>query len=170
MYVVTALTYRSNLLTYLPPIVDEENPRAYINFHAMASNLFERRVVFTDPTWALWEHREAFEEPLAASPVTRHAHILAAAQYILWCGQLVWKEVLCPTKVPKDLRMWEPGKLYYGKPRLDLQRWLFWKEGYKKVASVRMEDDEKDFSKECRDVAARVAALMDAFESSNAFL
>jgi hypothetical protein len=66
--------------------------------------------------------------------------------------------------------MWSPGPLYHGKAHLTLDRWHFWRDGYKAVASSGKEEDEKKwYSQECKDVAAKAAAMMDALEKNMTF-
>lgn len=42
---------------------DPEDPSAYVDFHAFAANLHERRIHSTRPTWAIWVQCEAHEDP-----------------------------------------------------------------------------------------------------------
>jgi len=151
---------------------DPEKPRNYVNFHAFASNLFERRVIHTSPTWAIWAQRDAFEgrEPYRERPgVPDDIYILAAAQWILWYGQSIFKQVLFPGEVSSDhLRKWNPGPLYDGKAHFTLHRWHFWRVGYNAVASSEKEK-KKGYSQECKNVAAKAAAMMDALEKNMTF-
>lgn len=64
--------------------------------------------------------------------------------------------------------MWAPGPLYGGKAHLTLNRWHFWRDGYRAVASCGKEK-EKGYSQECKSVAAKAAALMDALEENMTF-
>ena len=150
---------------------DPEKPRNYINFHAFAANLFERRIVHTSPLWAIWAQRDAHE---GRGPYTEEdgvpseIYVLAAAQWILWFGQSFFKQVLFPGDLsPDDLRMWSPGPLYNGKAHLTLDEWHFWRDGYNAIASSGKED--KGYTPECKNVAAKVAAIMDALEQNMTF-
>lgn len=93
---------------------DPDEPYNYVNFHAFAANLEERRIHPTDPTWAIWAQREALEgwerhEPEQAIP--DDVYILAAAQWILWYGQTFFKQVLFPGEITPDvLSMWKPAR------------------------------------------------------------
>lgn len=61
--------------------------------------------------------------------------MMAAAQWILWYGQILFNQVLFPGDVSsEDLQHWTSGPLYYGKNGLDLQRWHFWRDGFNAVA------------------------------------
>jgi Protein of unknown function (DUF3632) len=161
--------------TEVHTVPDPENPLDYVNFHAFAANLFERPIFPTDsPTWAIWAHRDAHEgrAPHEDEEGTLGGiYVLAAAQWILWYGQRFFKHLLFPGEVsPDDLRMWSPGPLYHGKAHLTLDRWHFWRDGYKAVASSGKEgDEEKGYSQECKDVAAKAAAMMDALEKNMTF-
>lgn len=140
-----------------------------MNFHAFAANIFERRITSTDPTWAIWAQRDAHEGRKRSSSVHNEIYVLAAAQWIVWYGQTFFKQVILPKEVSDDdLQMWTPGPLYDGKAHLTLNRWHFWRDGYLAVAcSGKFE--EKGYSQECRSVAAKAAALMDALEKSMTF-
>ena len=101
--------------------------------------------------------------------VPREIWVLAVAQWILWYGQSLFKQVLFQGEVSlNDLRAWRPGPLYKGKANLSLDRWHFWRDGYSAMASSRKEE-EKGYSEECRDVAAKAAGMMDALERNMTF-
>jgi len=96
-------------------------------------------------------------------------YVLAGAQWIFWYGQTFFKQVIFPGEVSdRDLGMWSPGPLYDGKTYLTMDRWHFWKDGYRAVASGGKEE-EKGYSQECRSVAAKAAGLMDALEKNMTF-
>lgn len=88
--------------------------------------------------------------------------ILAAAQFILWSGQYLLKQVMHFTDEELcTLNACKPGPLYYGdrsKP-LTLGRWRFWKDGFQ--AST----EDSNLSEECRSVASKVVNLMNSLES-----
>lgn len=147
--------------------IDPDAPSAHVNFHAFAANLHERRLLSTDPLWAIWMLRDAHERPLKGSQNIWDARILEAAQWILWYGQSLFKQVLSHEE-PSDLRDWSPGPLYDGKATLNLDRWHFWRDGFTAVACGE-KVDEKRFGQECRSVAAKAAALMDFFEKNMMF-
>ncbi|KAI9818968.1 MAG: hypothetical protein M1832_004136 [Thelocarpon impressellum] len=72
---------------------DPDNPGAYVNFHAFAANLADRGIFTTYPTWAIWAQREAHEDRREQG-VIGDAYVLAAAQWILWYRQSLFKQVL----------------------------------------------------------------------------
>lgn len=148
---------------------DPEKPHNYVNFHAFAANLFERRIVSTNPTWAIWAQREAHEgrTPYAGNDrIPSDIYILAAAQWILLYGPSFFKHILFQGEVSSEnLRHWTPGPLYKGKAHLTLHRWHFWRDAYNTVASSETEKG-KGYSQECKDVAAKAAAMMDALENN----
>lgn len=87
--------------------------------------------------------------------------VLAAAQHILWNGQSLFKQVMYPGDVPSDgVQTWKSGPLYKGKSILSLDRWQFWKKGFKASA------EDSSLGGECRNVARKVANLMDSLEQS----
>ena len=140
-----------------------------MNFHAFVANLFERRILRTSALWAIWAHRDAHEGHLAytkESGVPHEIYVLAAAQWILWYGHSLFKQVIFSGEVSHDLQAQFPGPDYDGKAHLTLHRWHFWRNGYLKVSSS---GNNGKYSQECRDVAGKVAALMDAFEKNMTF-
>ena len=148
---------------------DPDDPSKYVNFHAFVANLDERRVFSTDPTWAIWALRDAHEEPHKEQGSIRDAFVLGAAQYILWYGQSLFKQLLFPGDASADdLRCWSPGPLYDGKKCLSLHRWHFWRDSFKAVASQEKEE-KNQFSQECKMVAAKAAAMMDSLEKNMTF-
>ena len=148
---------------------DAENPSKYINFHAFAANLHERRIFPTNPTWAIWAQREAHETRREGQGSFHDVYVSAAAQWILLYGQSFFKQVLFPGDVSSDdLRLWNPGPLYDGKAYLSLQRWHFWRDGFNAVASDEKEE-EKGFGQECKMVAAKAAEMMDSLEKNMTF-
>jgi hypothetical protein len=113
--------------------------------------------------------RDAFEEP--AEPThwetsfkgMRDQQIIAAAQYILWDGQELFKNVLCPDSI-EDTESRRPGLLYFGDSSLSLKRWRFWKDGFRKAAG-----EDSGMSDECRKVSTKAATLMETLEASMLF-
>ncbi|KAI9847730.1 MAG: hypothetical protein M1837_001978 [Sclerophora amabilis] len=148
---------------------EPENANAYANFHAFAANIHERRIFRTNPTWAIWAQREAHETAGKEQGRYRDGYVLAAAQWILWYGQSLFKQVLFPGEISsRDLQRWKPGPLYCGKAYLSLQRWHFWRDGFKSVASGEKEKVEW-VSQECTNVAAKAAEMMDSMERNMTF-
>jgi len=153
----------SRLFTIGP---DPDDPSIYVNFHAFAANLFEHRIFRTDPTWAIWAQREAHENIPAEEFSIHAAYVLAAAQWILWSGQSLFKQVIVTGDVsPRELQFWTPGPLYGVDSQLSLRRWRFWKDGFSNVA-FSGEKEEKALVQECNKVAAKASQLMDSLERS----
>lgn len=113
-------------------------------------------------------HRSAHEEQQEGTEEIRSAYILGAAQWILWYGQSLFKQVLYPGDPPEDLRPWNPGPLYDGKASLSLHRWHFWRDSYKAIASGERQGEES-FSQECKDIAAKAVSMVDSFERNMSF-
>lgn len=153
---------------------DPENPGHYVNFHAFAANVEERRIQGTDPTWAIWALREAHEEICKEEgkfrQLVRDELILAAAQWILWYGQSLFKQILFQGDVdPDDLvKSWCPGELYRGEGGLSRGRWRFWRDGFGAVAAWGGGEKE-GYGEECVRVAARAAEIMEALEENMTF-
>ena len=119
---------------------------------------------------AVWAQRDAHEGRRShehPEGVADGIYVLAAAQWIIWYGQSLFKQLLYPGEVSSDdLRNSSPGPKYSGKPNLTLHRWHYWKGEYNAVASSGARVG-KEYSQECRDVSARVVAIMDALEKSD---
>ena len=121
---------------------DPEDPQRFVNFHAFVANIDERRIFSTDPLWAIWTQREAHEDrrrsefPGQDQDCVRDAYVMAAAQWILWYGQTLFKQLLSPRKTSdKNYQYWEPGPTHNGKALLSLHQWHFWRDGFRAVAS-----------------------------------
>ena len=149
---------------------DPDCPNNYVNFHAFAANLFERRILPTKPTWAIWAQREAHEDENEPASTMRDYYVLAAAQWILWYGQSFFKQVLFQDdESTKDSQMWTPGRLYSGTRSLSLHRWQFWKESFRTVALAGKDEEKGGYGQECRTVAAKAADIMDSLEENMTF-
>ena len=128
----------------------------YVNFHAFAANLFEYRIFPNGCTWAIWALRDAHEGRQKETGSMRDMYVLAAAQWILWYGQSLFKHIIYPGEIDKDtLRAWKPGPLYNGTKFLSLHRWQFWKDSFKNVASGGWVEEKGRHSQECRSVSTK---------------
>lgn len=92
---------------------------------------------------------------------------MAAAQWILWHGQTLFKLIIydhLEEGPAEDSNWWLGEELEDSKmtPR-SIERWRFWKAGFEAAAS------EPDASDECKKVASKAAVLMGAFEQSMLF-
>ena len=140
--------------------------RAIINFHAFHANFEEQGVGGSLPTWAIWLMRDAFETTQQGDKL--NTLVLAAAQYILWSGQTMFRYVLYSQNIEKeDLRSWGPGPSYQGTAAIDLPRWQFWKQGFRDIASREVREGE--LGNECNDVSRRAAEIMDVLERNISF-
>ncbi|KAI9860061.1 MAG: hypothetical protein M1813_006409 [Trichoglossum hirsutum] len=142
---------------------EPENPGAWVNYNAFIANLYEYRVWRTEPTYAIWILRDGLETKYEKGNI-RDFHVLAAAQWILWNGQSLFKQVLFLGDILSgDTRSWSPGPLYDGEPLLSLHRWHFWRDRFRAIAG------EDEVSDECKNVAGKVTDMMDAFEKNLTF-
>lgn len=125
------------------------------------------------PTFAVWEMRDAFEtERVGKSKGQRQRqlhdyHVMAAAQWMLWDGQEIYKYMANPLPVSDvDEKTWWLGNCCTPSSMLvvSLARWQFWKEGFKAAGA-----EGGGRSLECKDLAGRAAALMDFIEKSMSF-
>ncbi|KAK2760866.1 hypothetical protein FQN54_002106 [Arachnomyces sp. PD_36] len=142
-----------------------ESSTEFINLHAFIANLHESHIFRSDPTYAIWAMHDAFE--IKNEPgLTRDTCILIAAQWILWNGQSLFTHLKFPGDVsPYQRKLWAPGDLYDGEPLLDLDRWRFWRDGFKNVA----EETGTECSDECKSLARKAVYMMDAYGNSMMF-
>lgn len=154
----------ANQLTQRPgPEAEPEDPNVWVNYNAFIANLYSHHVFDTDPTYAIWTLRDALETENENSSI-REAWILAAAQWIIWDGQSLFKHILSPGKIsPEDLQSWRSGPLYEGKQVMSLERWRFWKERFGFIAG------EEKVGDECKTVAAKATNMMGSIEENMMF-
>lgn len=156
---------------YPPGPVAQETPREWVNYHAFVAQLEAAGVLGVRmPTYAVWEMRDAFEKDLGADSQDRELHqyrVMAAAQWILWDGQEIFKYMANPLSDDDlDVDAWrlEDTDTVPSVPAFSVARWRLWKEGFMAAGA-----EGGDGSQECRDLAGRAAALMDAIEKSMSF-
>lgn len=150
----------------------EETPLEWVNYHAFLAQLEAAGVWAAGmPTFAVWEMRDAFETERGGKDEGQgkihQYHVMAAAQWILWDGQEIFKYMVNPLPISDvDARLWRLGDgcTLSSVPVVSLARWQFWKEGFKAAGAGGGEG-----SHECKDLAGRAAALMDAIEQSMTF-
>ncbi|EPS34320.1 hypothetical protein PDE_09284 [Penicillium oxalicum 114-2] len=144
----------------------------YVNYNSFLAHLYDHRIFPTDPTYALWAMRAAFEDDRKhESRSLRSSWVLGAAQWILWNGQSLFKLVVEPalfdvtleTWPASNREAWEAGSLYVGTGGFSLERWRFWKTGFGQAA------DDDGLSEECRDISQRAMTLMEMFEKNMMF-
>ncbi|KAF7594723.1 hypothetical protein BBP40_008430 [Aspergillus hancockii] len=144
-----------------------EFPQEWANLMAFYAHISAIHILPHDSTYAIWTMRDAFEErqvpwgpPFKGE---RNQRILAAAQFILWDGTELFKDVISPD-LEDERPSWAPGLLCFSEHRLSIRRWHFWKDGFKKAA-----EESSGLSEECRIVAGKAARLMGAIEESLTF-
>ncbi|KAL3476732.1 hypothetical protein BJX99DRAFT_258066 [Aspergillus californicus] len=143
-------------------------PNEWPNLSAFYAHLEACHIHPYRPSSAIQTLRSAFEERMEDEEDyfqgMKDQSILAAAQYILWSGNELFKAVSYAGDVEEsDQGAWHPGPLYDGDWTLNLQRWRFWKGGFE--AAVQ----DESLGEEARDVADRAAKLMGVFESTLVF-
>lgn len=148
---------------------DPDNPKAWPNFNAFIANIEECHIWPTSPHWAIYAMRDAFEidskEEEDWFEGIQNQKVLAAAQYILWNGQSLLKQIkYLSDEGLSGLEACKPGPLYCEKTIFCLDRWHFWRKGFQASA-----ENTSLFNDECRDVAGRVVGLMDSLEHSMLF-
>lgn len=144
----------------------EETPGEYVNYHAFVANLDQCHRFRSNPSYAIWAMRDAFEENQEGKPGSiRDAYVLGAAQWILWNGQNLFTQIrYSGDMLPKDSQKWIPGRLDHAEPLLTLERWHFWRDRFRAVAG-----EKHEASDECKAVAVKAVDMMDAFENNMSF-
>lgn len=124
----------------------------------------------------LMRMQDAFENDLRdKSPEFPNAYVMAAAQWILIYGEVLFELLHSPpTEVEK--RMCPPRHksgilarlLSKGQKRLlTLQRWHNWRDGFWAVAAGERDNKDVTYVKECKDLAASAAERMQELESQD---
>ena len=131
------------------------------------ANLFATGIWGLTQGQSLAAMRDAFETEKPQAAWERDCNTMAAAQWILWHGQNLFKLIIYDNLEEKadDRGNWWFGKELAGssmKPR-SVERWGFWKTGFEAVES------DPDASDECKKLASRVAELMASIEQSLLF-
>ncbi|KAJ5176593.1 uncharacterized protein N7482_002470 [Penicillium canariense] len=149
---------------------DGGKPERYVNYNSFLAHLYEHRIFPTDPTYAVWAMRAAFEDERSdEEKAVRSAWILGAAQWILWNGQSIFNLILEPAlydvtyETWPDRAAWDAGCLYNGTAGLSLERWQFWKRRFGEVSQ------DSEVTDECKEVSTRAMAIMDLFEKNMVF-
>lgn len=111
--------------------------------------------------------RGAFETETPEEVWKRDCNVMAAAQWILWHGQTLFKLVIFGDSegVLNYREHWWFGKAFAGpsmEPR-SIERWRYWKAGFEAVEKAA------DASDECRNVANKAARMMASLEEGMSF-
>lgn len=111
--------------------------------------------------------REAFESEAPEETWERDCNIMAAAQWILWHGQTLFKQVIFYQLqgASIDEKHWRFGETFAGPPMeaRSVERWRFWKAGFEAVEKA------SDASDECKNIAKRAACMMASLEGGMLF-
>lgn len=139
----------------------------WVNLNAFMANLFSTGIWGSSPGKALEMLREAFESETPEQVWERDCNIMAAAQWILWHGQTLFKLVMFDHHEgdTKDEGYWWFGKAFAGpaiEPR-SIERWRFWKSGFEAV------EKESNAGDECKKNAKKAACVMAALEEGMSF-
>ena len=115
-------------------------------------------------------HEDRCKERGEHTQLYRNELMLAAAQWILWCGQSLFKQILFPGEVDPDQlkNSLRAGTSYWGKGGMSVERWRFWKDGFKAVA-IGAGDQKGGYGEESKEVAARAASIMETLEKAMPF-
>ena len=144
---------------------DDEIPMEFVNLNAFAANLWERRILSDEISWAIDPLREAHENGKEKRIISHELSIMTAAQWIFWSGQSVFKHIQYAVS-DSWVEGCYTGPLFGGEAELSLRRWHFWRDGFRAAAAAA---DGSQFGEECRNMAARSAELMDSLEKTMTF-
>ncbi len=106
-----------------------DRPDVWINLNAFMANLFATGIWGSSPGKAPEMLREAFESKKPKELWEYDCNVMAAAQWILWYGQTLFK-LITYDYLEEDIREkgnWRLGKTYTGPPiePRSIERWRF---------------------------------------------
>jgi hypothetical protein len=130
---------------------DDEPPIYYVNYQAFIANVEDIGLYLPGPRSAVLAMRSAFEDiDEKEGSEIREAWIMGAAQWILWNGQGLFKQLLWPGNNETGMQF-------------DMKIWRAWKDGFKDTAA------SDGFGEECKTVAKRSFEIMDVLEKQMSF-
>jgi len=132
----------------LSPDDDDAMAERYVNYQAFAAHLSGAGVYLPWPgsvRYAMYDFDESVT--YGESPAVRGAGVLGAAQWIIWAGQCLFKQVVLP--VNDD--------------QITIKEWRAWKAKFSAVVS------SEKYGEECISVANRAVEIMDALEKGMTF-
>jgi hypothetical protein len=137
----------------------------WVNLNAFMANLFATGIWGTSQGKALEILREAFESKKPKETWERDCNTMAAAQWIFWQGQPLFKLVIYDYPEEDGVKQWRIGKAYAGPPMnpRSIERWRFWKSGFEAT------EKEPDADEECKNLAKRAPRLMASLEEAMFF-
>ncbi|KAK2746226.1 hypothetical protein FQN57_003348 [Myotisia sp. PD_48] len=139
---------------WISPTYNDKMPAPEASQRWINQNAFAARLLNLDSlTWshfAVWSLRSALEDRPSKKAETRDCDIIAAAQWIFYCGPYLYneaqgdaaRELLEKEKEedPKEKALrgepLAPGSLYKragGKPRFSVERWDFWQQRFVEI-------------------------------------
>ncbi|PGH14740.1 hypothetical protein AJ79_02906 [Helicocarpus griseus UAMH5409] len=101
--------------------LDEENPLEYVSYHAFVGNLLAHHAFRSSSVYAVWQMRCAFDSDCQGK--FRDTHVIAAAQYIPWHGQGLFRNVRFADDLDDD-----------SKPLITLRDWRLWSARFREFA------------------------------------
>lgn len=147
---------------YSGPDREDMSPAQWVNYQAFQANLGPPLSCLN---FSIWNLRDTFEEDHEKEDIAlQEARIIGTAQWILWRGQDLFKEVLVPDERWGLPTHNESAKEKRHRLRLEdgnaltSKRWQNAEAGFEKAAS------SQQFSHECRVVAERAAETMDTIK------
>jgi hypothetical protein len=138
----------------------------WVNLNAFMANLFATGVMGNSPGKSIETLRVAFEWKKPEETWERDCNTMAAAQWIIWHGQTLFKLVIYDSPKENGERdPWWFGEAFAGPPMQprSIERWRFWKSEFEAV------EKESDASEECKTLAKRAARFMASLEETMFF-
>ncbi|KAH8898656.1 hypothetical protein GQ53DRAFT_836754 [Thozetella sp. PMI_491] len=146
---------------------DIDKPTVWINLNAFMANLFATGIWGDSLGKAVEMLREAFESQIPEEVWERDCNTMAAAQWILWHGQSIFKLVIYDYFEidASEKWRWRLGNAFPGPPiePRSIGRWRFWKAGFEAV------ENASNASEECKTTAKRAARMMASLEEGMLF-
>lgn len=132
------------------------------------ANLYETGIWGAQPGYAIMLMRDAFEEEKSKEAWEQDCNVMAAAQWVIWYGQSLFKQILYDhdeEDAANKSGSWRLGKHFAGPPMepQSIARWHFWKNCFEAIAA------DPGSSVECRKLASKSAGLMGTIEKSMVF-
>lgn len=137
----------------LSPEDDDATAERYVNYQAFAAHLSGEGVYLPGPEDVHGIMRDASDEGVAhithegESHAVRDAWVLGAAQWIIWGGQGLFKQVVLPVS----------------DGQITMKEWKEWKANFYMVVA------SEKYGEECISAANRAVDIMDALEKGMSF-
>lgn len=141
---------------------DAADPARFVNYQAFMANLHDIGIWLPGSTDAVKTLNQAFSisEREGEPAAVQDAWVLGAAQWILWYGQGLFKQILCsdPPLDQSPVQDEPESSKRRGSRHATMHQWAHWKAGFRGVVG------RKDTTDECIHVAANAVEMMEVLE------